>query len=356
MNKSFLIIAIFILFLAGSIFFIKESDKKKLEDNFELPEEILSENIATPPIAETEQPKPKEDTSFKSVSPAVTAKEFLIPSLVKTEIDFPLKLSVPEIPVATTSAKATSSEPKLPPLDEEALLGAIVKIQCPSSDGLGKYVGSGFALKGGIIVTAAHVIKDSSSDICDIIFPRDRRPAYYLKGTIDNLKEVIRRHDASGIDFAVLKLPDINSYPDAKAIFSEYPYISYPVCENPAMLGDKLLHFGYPSNYVDQGYLSKLSGESIVYMDIKGVKDALSEDQTFTYRTPIFFSTSNELKMHPYMISKVASFYGDSGGLAFNEVKQCILGPHRGGTIGKSSGENYSVFMLMGWDNVKGLY
>lgn len=41
------------------------------------------------------------------------------------------------------------------------------------------------------------------------------------------------------------------------------------------------------------------------------------------------------------------------GGLAFNKTKQCILGPHRGGTIGKASGENYTIFMNMGWNDAK---
>ena len=318
MIRNFIIIAIFILFLAGFSFFVREPDEENLENIFEPPQaqEILSEEATTTPlIEEITKPKPKADTSFKQISPQVTKKEILIPSFVKTEIDLS-KMPVRVIPAATTT-EVLLSESKLPPLDEEALLKTVVKIQCLASDGLSKYVGSGFVLKNGIVATAAHVIKDSASNICDIIFPHDRRPIYYLKGAIDNLKEVIRRHDEEGIDFAVLKLPDINSYPEAKAIFSDYPYIPYPVCENPKMLGDKLLHFGYPSNYVDQNYLSELRGESIVYMDIKGIKDALSEDQTFAYRTPIFSSTNNETKLHPYMISRVASFLGDYGGLGF---------------------------------------
>ena len=124
---------------------------------------------------------------------------------------------------------------------------------------------------------------------------------------------------------------------------------------NPKMLSDKLLHFGYPSNYADQNYLSRLEGEAVVYADITGIKEQLSEDQTYVFKTPIFSFTGDEFNKHPYMVSRVASFYGDSGGLAFNADKQCVIGPHRGGTIGKSAGENYSVFMNLGWQGVRAL-
>ena len=119
------------------------------------------------------------------------------------------------------------------------------------------------------------------------------------------------------------------------------------------MLKDKLLHFGYPSNFLNQSYLSKLEGEAVVYADIQGIKEQLSEDQTFTFKTPVFGYTSDQSRIHPYMISRVPSFYGDSGGLAFNATQQCILGPHRGGTIGGGAGENFSVFPLLGWPDAR---
>ncbi len=260
-----------------------------------------------------------------------------------------------EVPPVAHSKTATTTVPKktpeniLPLLDEDAVMKAVVKIECPTDDGLGKYVGSGFLLKGNAVVTAAHVIMDSGSDICKIIFQRERKPIHYLSGTIDNLKEVRRRHNEEGIDVAVLKLPPIENYPEARSIFNQYPAIPYPVCNDSQMLGDKLLHFGYPSNYADQNYLSRLEGEAVVYADIQGIKEQLSADSSFTFKSPIFSYTSDESSMPPYMVSRVASFYGDSGGLAFNATKQCVIGPHRGGTIGKSAGENYSVFMNLGW-------
>lgn len=246
--------------------------------------------------------------------------------------------------------------PPPPPLDEQALLLAVVKIQCPTSDNLGEYIGSGFVLKGDIVITAAHVVMDSGSENCKVIFPsKERRPVHYLRGVIQDLADLKKRHDEEGIDVAVLKLPPLDSYSEAQAIFNKYPAIPYLVCESPMMRGDKLLHFGYPSNFVNQDYLSKLDGEVITYADIDGVKEQLSQDATYTFKSPIFKYTNDESRLYPYMISRVPSFYGDSGGLAFNAAKQCVLGPHRGGTIGRGAGENYSVFMFLGWEGAKTL-
>lgn len=273
---------------------------------------------------------------------------------VSPKITPPPPIQVAEIPLATVEADPVviseqEKKPVLPPLDESAILNAIVKIECPTEDGLGKYIGSGFLLKENTVVTAAHVIKDSASRECAIIFPKDRRPVHYLKGTSEDLNIVRQRHDEEGIDVALLFLPPLENYPEAKAIFSAYPAIPYPVCSEPRMLGDKLLHFGYPSNYLDQNYLSRLEGEAVISADIQGIKEELSQDQTYTYKSPVFVYTYDESNMHPYMVSRVASFYGDSGGLAFNAEKQCVIGPHRGGTIGRAAGENYSVFINLEW-------
>jgi hypothetical protein len=204
-------------------------------------------------------------------------------------------------------------------------------------------------LDGRTVITAAHVIKDSASETCEIIFPRERKPIHYLRGTILNPKETIRRHDEEGIDVGILLLPEISSYPEAKAIFSSYPSIPYPVCQETHMLGDQLLHFGYPSNYADQTYLSRLEGKAAANAEIQGIEDRLSLDGTYSYKSPVFGYTYDESKMYPYLVSQVASFYGDSGGLAFNAEKQCVIGPHRGGTIGRGAGENFSIFMNLGW-------
>jgi hypothetical protein len=292
----------------------------------------------------------------KSISKPVTEEKIVLPPPPKI---FPEVLPIPKtesmvsLPSTTTVPEEPQKiEPELLPLDENALLKSVVKIECPA-DG-GKYIGSGFAVKGDVIITAAHVIADSVNEICTVIFPNNRRPLHYLKGAIVDLESTKKRLNEEGIDFALLKLPSLDSYPDAKAIYGDsYPYIPYPSCSDPKMLDDKLLHFGYPSNFVDQNYLSKLEGEAIALADIKGMKDQLSADQTFSFKSPILGFTYDESVYHPYMVSRVASFYGDSGGLAFNATKQCILGPHRGGTIGKGAGENFSIFMNIGWEGIQ---
>ncbi len=339
----------------------------------------------SPQISEVKEIIQEKATSSPALTPKIVSKPINRQSPLPGQIDIPPIVSVspvvpkpvlPQSPLtAPESAPAPATTevqvPKLPPaptvasepLDKKILLDAVVKIQCPMADGLGKYIGSGFAIGGRTIITAAHVIKDSASDTCEVIFPRERKPIHYLKGTIVNLKETIRRHDEEGIDIGILILPELSSYPEARAIFSNpsgtggasYPSISYPICNSPRVLGDKLLHFGYPSNYVDQTYLSELPGEAVVHAEIKSIENRLSLDGTYSYKSPIFDFTYDESKMHPYMVSRVASFYGDSGGLAFNADKQCIIGPHRGGTIGKAAGENYSVFMNLGWEKARPL-
>jgi len=290
------------------------------------PEQVRQIRLSAPPLPRIELPPPAPVPAATS-SPAAA-----VPA------------PVPEPP-------APPLPPPLPPLDELSLLAAVVKIECPSEDGRGKYVGSGFVLPKGIVVTAAHVIKDSGSDTCEVIFPnKDRAPSHFLRGITEDLAEVKKRHDEEGIDVAVIFLPALSAYPEGAAVFPRgYPFIPYPICDEPQMLKDKLLHFGYPSNYLNQSYLSKLDGEAVAYADIQGIKEQLSEDQTFTFKTPIFGYTNDQSRLHPYMVSRVPSFYGDSGGLAFNRDKQCILGPHRGGTIGGGAGENFSVFPVLGW-------
>lgn len=342
-----------IVLLASILIFSlgQKQEEEFLAENQKISEEIFPKQATSLQLS-TEPDIPPEPPAIKAVIPAVPKESVVIPPKLVPKVEIP-KETLPELKSAETEPEIDKKV--LPPLDIEAIMSAVVKIQCPTEDGLGKYVGSGFAVGNGIVVTAAHVVKDSGAKICDIIFPKNRRPIHYLHGTLENLQTIIKRHDEEGIDVAILTLPRLDDYPEARAIFSEYPKIPYPLCTNPQMIGDKLLHFGYPSNYVDQNYLSRLEGEAVVHADIKGIKDQLSEDGTFVFKTPIFGFTYDESGMHPYMISRVASFYGDSGGLAFNQTKQCVIGPHRGGTIGKSAGENYSVFMNLGWSRAEAL-
>lgn len=304
----------------------------------------------------------KKDMPIVSQPPVV-----ILPPLPRS---VPAPASAPAIPPpATTSAPVPIPaptpllKPSLLPLDIASIYEAVVKIECPSEDRKGKYVGSGFVLSGnqenGIsIVTAAHLLMVSGSDTCTIIFPdKDRRPAHWFTGTIRESKDVIaRRHDEEGIDVALITLPRLDDYPEARAVFPEkYPAVPYPVCTDPDMIGDALYHFGYPSNFLNQSYLSKADGTAIAYADISGIETLLNESQTAAYKSPIFSYVTDKYHLHPYMVSRVATFYGDSGGLAFNATKQCMLGPQRGGTIGGGAGENVSIFPILAWPRAQSL-
>lgn len=326
------------------------------EDRKIISETPLTETLS--PISSTIPPKmeiagePRPDKK-RVIEQEIMPRTIELPPKVSKPI--PNILPLPSLVATTTEVELKkTSEPvperiALPPLDEEAILRSVVKIECPAADGLGKYTGSGFAPKPGIVVTAGHVVAQAGSEECLIIFPLDRRPVRYLKGTIQNLPEVKKLHDERGIDIATLTLPPLESYPEARAIFQAYPAIPYEICKSSAVIGDSTLHFGYPSNYVDQSYLSELLGEVVLHADIKGVREQLSGDSTSVFKTPILEYTYDETSSHPYTVSQVASFYGDSGGLAFDKTKQCIIGVHRGGTIGKGSGENYTLIMNIGW-------
>lgn len=307
-------------------------------------------------------PSPKQEVKTSSAPrmPPVLPELFLVPPPPPPKIipapAFSAGSSSSEVLAAT--APPTVTPPPPPPLDEQAILRAVVKIECPSKDGKGRYIGSGFAVSNGIIVTAAHLIQNSGSEECRVIFPHKRVPSHYLTGRTEDRAAVRIRHDEEGIDVATLTLPPLTEYPEAQAIFPDaYPSIPYPVCEDPDMIGNALMHFGYPSNFLNQSYLSKSDGEAIAYADIQGIETRFTRDQTAAYQSPIFsYSAAAEKhRLHPYMISRVPTFYGDSGGLAFNATKQCILGPHRGGTIGGGAGENISIFPLLGWPPAKAL-
>lgn len=343
-----LFIGIILILASASSFFLLRGREFNITPVVVQTEEEKRETAAAT-SKPTTPPEVKEEPEKTKKAPKKISRELIVPPIAVPDIPVKPPVATTTAPVPKPNIEVRVEVPSLPPLDEDALLKGVVKIECPAADGLGKYVGSGFSLGKGIIVTAAHVIKDSSNATCNVVFPRERKPVHYLQGQIENLQDVIQRHDEKGIDAAVIKLPPIDTYPDAKNIFSEYPVIPYPICAEKVMLGDKLLHFGYPSNFVDQNYLSKLEGQAVLRADINGMTNQLSQDQTYSFRTPVFGFTYDESTAHPYMVSQVATFYGDSGGLAFNAAKQCIIGPHRGATIGKTSGDHYSIFINLGW-------
>lgn len=304
--------------------------------------------------------KPAHSVEFKATT---TKKTALAEQDKKTPLPAPIIVSLPPLQVQEEKTSeisvASSSSPSagliLPTLRTDEIFRAVVKIECPAAGGVGKYIGSGFVLDGGVVVTAAHLLMASESENCTVIFPKDRKPIYYLSAAIQDRDLIRARHDEEGIDLALLRLPPISGYPEAQSIFSSYPAISYPICEGPPLLGDILFHYGYPANFLNQSYLSMLEGTAVAFADIDGIKDQLSEDGTYIFKSPIFMLSADEERLHPYLISRAASYYGDSGGLAFDATKQCILGPHRGSTIGRDPGDNYTIFILLSWDKVRDL-
>lgn len=338
------------LLLVAAYFFVFERapqlEKKPSVPEVITPPEVVAEEEVIPTLPSQD---PIEIPTFSSRTPSSQSD---VMSQPVTEISVKeatswLADSEPEKP----------SEPVLPPLEEAAIRRAVVKIECPTASGIGKYVGSGFSIPQNRIVTAAHVVMNSGSQTCSVIFPNaDRRPVHYLRGELENLEDVRRRHDEEGVDVAILTLFPLESYPEAQAIFSkEYPAVPYSICENPQAIGDEILHFGYPSNFVDQNYLSQMDGRAVAHADITAIEDKLSLDGTFAYKNPVLVFSNEESVFHPYSVSRVATFYGDSGGLAFNATKQCSLGIHRSSTVGRTSGDNYSIFMNLGWEGARQL-
>ena len=310
--------------------------------------EIVSEekiDVSVPEIKkEEESESEKKEIPVKPTPPT-------IPNINSAEI------AIPQIPIslpATTTEKAAppvaaQEKPKLPEIDEDAIFRAVVKIQCSAADGVGKSIGAGFVLKDGLVVTVAHLLMDSGAKTCDVIFPKDRFPIYYLKGEITEDFSVIRkRFEENGIDIGFLKLPPLAEYADARTIFGNfYPALAYPICSNSSIIRDTVYHYGYPSNFKDLNYLSRMEGVIVSYADIRGTSTQVSPDGGASYRAPDFSFTGDETEFHPYAVSQVGLFYGSSGGLAFDASKACVLGVNHG--FGKGSTATYSIFLNLGW-------
>lgn len=324
---------------------------------------------ATPAVQES-QAEPSEEPVLPVLSSRVPLSAPVPKTVIKEKeavapiarpaasVSLPVVSASSTVPVAASSsipgAVSVESEPVLPPLREDELLRAVVKIECPSEDRKGIYIGSGFVMPRGVVVTAAHLLTDTGGDTCKVIFPNERAPTHYLFGTPESREGVKKRYNEQGIDVAFLFLPALAEYPEGRAVFpGGYPAVSYPVCTRTRAIGDTVFHYGYPSNFSGNSYLARNDGEAVAYADIGGVKQQLSEDQRFIYKAPVFLYTVDQSVPHPYLVSRVPSFYGDSGGLAFDATRQCILGVGHGGTIGGGAGENFSLLMMLGWEGVR---
>lgn len=319
-----------------------------------IPESKISSDLPTN-RRETKPSAPltKKESSVSAAEPARSMPEI---AAIAAPIVTPAASGTTSVSASASSTAAILAAPPMPPLDEEAIFSAVVKIECASEDRKGTTVGSGFALPHGVIVTAAHLIEDAGSDACRVIFPDHRGPSHYFVGKLEDRETVRKRYDEEGLDVAFIFMPLLAAYPEAHAIFPDhYPFIPYPVCRDPVLIGDQILRFGYPGNYQGNSYLDMARGQVLVYADIQGIKQELSEDQSYVYKTPIFGYTKNQSAMHSYLVSRVASFAGDSGGLGFDATRQCIIGPDHGGTSGGGAGENLSIFTVLDWEGVRSI-
>lgn len=347
--QTLAIAAIIFLALFAGIFF-SQAPIVQEESSF-IPQSDTNEAISsiqesaplpTPPIVTSTREKPAPQISNEQKRPVASHPVVFIPP------------SVFQTPTTTEEKKSEAlpvegEKSKLPEIDENAIFRAVVKIQCFAADGIGRSIGSGFVLKDGLVVTVAHLLMDSGAKSCDVIFPKDRFPIHYLKGEITEDFSVIRkRFEEDGIDIGFLRIPVIAEYADARMIFGDsYPSIPYPVCTDSSIIGDTVYHYGYPSNFKDLNYLSRMEGVIISYADIQGASTQTPADGGASYRVPDFSFTDDESGFHPYAVSQVGIFYGSSGGLAFNASRACILGVNHG--FGKGSTATYSIFLSIGW-------
>jgi len=325
------------------------SDRPTISDIDVVPsEEIVSEektDISDIGTKEEKKVEPKKnEIPAKSNPPKISNPSPVVAVIPPTPVLLP----------ATTTEKAAppayqQEKPRIPEIDENAIFRAVVKIQCSATDGIGKSIGSGFLLKDGLVVTVAHLLMDSGSKTCGVIFSKDRFPIHYLKGEItEDLSIIRKRFEEDGIDIGFLRIPPLAEYDDARTIFgNSYPSLPYPICSDPSIIGDVVYHYGYPSNFKDLNYLSRMDGIIVSYADIKGTSVQTPAGGGASYRAPDFSFTDDETGFHPYAVSQVGIFYGDSGGLAFDASKACILGVNHG--FGKGSTATYSIFLNLGW-------
>ena len=235
----------------------------------------------------------------------------------------------------------------------EELFPAIVKIECPTSSGVGAYTGTGFVVPPAMVITAAHIVINVATTTCRIIFPQGRTPTYHVTGTIEQVDETRRRHDEEGLDIALLRLPPEEERTPESLFSNGYPEIPYPLCGKSSKVGDRLRHFGYPTNFAGQNYLLDAEGELILGANITGMTTQLSEDQRTSFRTPLLSFKEDAGITHPYLVSHSNTFYGDSGGLVFNETRRCVLGIQRASTLGRKGNDNFALFFQLGWEEGK---
>lgn len=236
------------------------------------------------------------------------------------------------------------ASPPLPPLNEDALMRAVVRIQC------GNIYGSGIIVNSeGLVLTVAHVIIsaiEAGASECDVIFPKKHpefnfySETYYRKGVIIASTTTATLYKEKSLDVAALRirpLPDDPVFPDG------YPFVNMPFCGTD-ILDDEILLFGYAANVGTSAdspgsVLSRFSGGVLQFADITGVrKEPSSISKNGNDFFPNLAYSLDENMPHPIVIIfSNNNFSGASGGLAFNASKQCIVGTNS--AVGTSTGD-----------------
>ena len=287
-----------------------------------------------------------EEVSFEIISPEI--KEYDKP-ISTAEIDVEEPPEVVETPVPITEIDIPEEiieivkiiEPAIvlpEPIDENAIMAAVVRIGCKDSFGSGislKVSGKHYA------VTAAHVIIntiDAGRDTCNIIFPRKSRDfdfyeeAHYRVGKILNPDQITTNYKTMGLDFAVLEIQPLEDAAEDKRVFPDgYPFVDYPAC-SLTNINDNIILWGYAAHVGTQfspgGILSRFVGKLIQYADAEGVSKQSSAgfSDGYAYLPKVSDSTNETIEHTHSVIVSDNNFSGASGGLVFDSSKNCIIG------------------------------
>ncbi len=322
-------------------------------------EEVMpAETVTEPPVIIVVEPPPPAPEGRGSPNeigrppaPAQTARiyEKRIPAPVilvppPPPPPAPVVESPVPAPLVEVPAPIPPPPPPLPPVNEDELQRAVVRIRC------GRLFGSGFAInKDGLALTAAHVLIEaieSGVTNCDVIFPRKSQDfgffseAHYRTGIILTPKEVEKMYKEKAIDVAAIKASRLENDP----VFpEEFPFINHPFC-GPQTLGDKILLYGYAANASVSinspgSLLSRFEGRVIQYGDIRGVKKEPSTifKSGFDYVPDLSYTLDESADRAVAVIVSTNNFSGASGGLVFNTSKNCILGENS--AVGTAPGD-----------------
>ncbi|MDO8560652.1 MAG: serine protease [bacterium] len=304
-----------------------------------------AETATTTPAVKTEVGLLATTTKTVTEKPRIAEKRVAPPKILTPSPALPPRAFPEEIAMTTRPEAATTipavPEIKVPPIDEEELMRAAVRIRC------GRVYGSGFVVTpDGLVLTAAHVLMgaiESNTATCDVIFPRKHpefgyyHETYYRTGTILDPQQIKKFYTEQGFDVAVLKASLLENDP---VFQNELPYVKYPFC-GADTLDDKILLFGYAANIgTSPGFLgsilSRFGGAVLQYGDVTGVRKEISQIYSggYDYFPDFAYTLDATLSHSTVIIYSNNNFAGASGGLVFDTSKNCIIGANSAiGTI-----------------------